>query len=332
MRTRLILLTATAAALVVFPALPHASVSAQTRADKQTDLDAFMKQVLSRRDDNWKKLQQYTLDEDETFQASALNGRKVWGFEHEYTWFLTDDGVFVRSPTRADGVEVSEEDRRKAESNWIKREEGRRKSREKRAEEREKQSTEVHADSDAPPSIDDLVKAGNEPRFVDSAYFMNFKFDQGSYAFVGREKLLGRDVYKIEYYPHQFFKDPPKNKRPAAATDGDPKNRKKNDAGDRIDEKMDKVSMITLWIEPIEHQILQYEFTNIDFDFLPARALVRLDDMRASMRMREAFPNVWLPDTIGMRFGLTSAVGELDARYDVRYHNYKLAEVKARLR
>ena len=330
MRTRLILLAATAAALVVFPALPRASAFAQA-ADKQTDLDAFMKQVLSRRDDNWKKLQQYTLDEDETFQASALNGRKVWGFEHEYTWFLTDDGVFVRSPTRADGVDVSEADRRTAETNWIKREEGRRKAREKRAEERAKQSTDVHVDSDAPPSIDELVKPGNEPRFVDSAYFMNFKFDQGSYAFVGREKLLGRDVYRIEYYPHQFFKDPPKNRR-RTATDGDQKSTKKNDVGDRIDEKMDKVSLITLWIEPSEHQILQYEFTNIDFDFLPGRALVRLDDLRASMRMREAFPNVWLPDTIGMRFGLTSAVGELDARYDVRYHNYKLAEVKARLR
>src|SRR5690348_15996666 len=139
---------------------------------------------------------------------------------------------------------------------------------------------------------------------------MNFRFDQGSYAFVGREKLLGRDVYKIEYYPHQYFKDPPKKKAQAAAS-GDQKTRKRNDAGDRIDEKMDKVSMITLWIEPAEHQILQDEFTNIDFDFLPGRALVRLDDLRANMRMREAFPGVWLPDTIGMRFGMTSAVGEL---------------------
>jgi hypothetical protein len=95
---------------------------------------------------------------------------------------------------------------------------------------------------------------------------------------------------------------------------------------------MDKVSMVTLWIEPKDHQILQYEFSNIDFDFMPGRALVRLDDMHAEMRMREAFPDVWLPDTVAMRFALTSALGDLTARYDVRYHNYKLAEVKARLR
>ena len=36
-----------------------------TRASAQsggTDLDAFMKQVLAQRDENWKKLQQYVLD------------------------------------------------------------------------------------------------------------------------------------------------------------------------------------------------------------------------------------------------------------------------------
>jgi len=32
----------------------------------QTDIDAFMSRVLERRDDNWKKLQQYILEERET--------------------------------------------------------------------------------------------------------------------------------------------------------------------------------------------------------------------------------------------------------------------------
>ncbi len=90
--------------------------------------------------------------------------------------------------------------------------------------------------------------------------------------------------------------------------------------------------MITMWIEPKDHQILQYQFSNIDFDFLPGRALVRLDELRAAMRMREAFPDVWLPDTVAMSFGMTMALGEVAARYDVKYHDYKLAEVKARVR
>src|SRR6187402_2792520 len=33
--------------------------------DTQADLNTFMKEVLERRDENWKKLQQYILDENE---------------------------------------------------------------------------------------------------------------------------------------------------------------------------------------------------------------------------------------------------------------------------
>src|SRR4029079_18006514 len=93
-----------------------------------------------------------------------------------------------------------------------------------------------------------------------------------------------------------------------------------------------KVALITLWIEPTAHQILQYEFRNIDFDFLPGRYLARLDDLRARMRMGQAFPDVWLPDTIGMRFAMTLAIGTIDARYDVRYHDYREATCRTRVR
>jgi hypothetical protein len=319
-RTRLFLATALAA-LVVFPALPYA----------QSDLEALMKQVLTRRDDNWKKLQQYTLDQEDRFQISALNGRKIFGFEREYTWFPNDGGIFVRSPVRADGVDVSEADRRQAETQWIKREDARNKGRAKRAEQRAAKAAEGNG-PDRPPSIEDIVKAGGAPDFVSSAYFLEFKFDEGSYAFAGKDQLLGREVYKVEYYPKKFFNDDDERNRRKKAEAKPGEKPKKQDIGDRIDEKMDKVSMITLWIEPTEKQILQYEFTNIDFDFMPGRSMVRLDDLRANMRMREAFPNVWLPDTIGMRFGMSTALGDVQARYDVRYHNYKLAEVKARVR
>jgi hypothetical protein len=70
----------------------------------------------------------------------------------------------------------------------------------------------------------------------------------------------------------------------------------------------------------------------MDFDFLPGRSLVRLDDLRASMGMSEAFPNVWLPGTINMRFMMTTAIGAIDARYDVEYHDYRLAEVTTRIK
>ena len=40
----------------------------------QSDLDAFMEKVLARRDDNWKKLQQYVLEEKEAFDLTGPGG------------------------------------------------------------------------------------------------------------------------------------------------------------------------------------------------------------------------------------------------------------------
>jgi hypothetical protein len=290
-----------------------AIVAAVTASSAQTDLDAFMSQVLTRRDDNWKKLQQYVLDEDETFLLTGPDAQRLYGSHREYTWFPRD-GVFIRSPVKADGVSISEDERRKAEERWLREEQGR----EKRRIERE--NKDANAD-DAPPSLDDLVRPGNEPRFVSTAYFMRFKFEPGHYALVGRERLLDRDVLKIEYYPAQLFSEG--RTRP---------NRRVRERDERVQDKMNKVALITLWIEPTAHQILQYEFRNIDFDFLPGRYLARLDDMRATMRMGQAFPDVWLPDTIGMRFAMTLAIGTIDARYDVRYHDYREATVRTRVR
>ena len=327
-RHLLTVIAAIAAAFTIAAGAPSAQTS---------DLEAFMKQVLTRRDDNWKKLQQYTLEEDETFQAAALNGRKLYGFRREFSWYpqegSTDGGqpIFVRSPVSADGVKVSERDRRKAEAAWIKREQDRDKERQNGKSDRPDAGVHKDIDNiDAAPGLEDLVTPGGEPRFVSSAYFMKFKFDEGSYALAGREKLLGRDVLKVEYYPKRYFQD--ERTRDDEKNEKKKKSEKDSDTEARIDRKMDKVSMITMWIDPAEHQILQYEFSNIDFDFLPGRALVRLDDLHASMRMREAFPNVWLPDTVAMSFGVTLAIGEVTARYDVKYHDYKLAEVKTRVR
>ena len=94
---------------------------------------------------------------------------------------------------------------------------------------------------------------------------------------------------------------------------------------------MNKVSLVTLWVEPVERQILQYQFDNIDTDFLPGRSIVRLDELKASMQMQNAFPGVWLPASVGMRFAMTLAIGRVSARYDIAYRNYRLAEVNIRV-
>ena len=90
--------------------------------------------------------------------------------------------------------------------------------------------------------------------------------------------------------------------------------------------------MVTLWIDPRTHQILQYVFDDMDWDFFPGRALVRVGDLEAKMQMGQAFPNVWLPKTIEMRFEMMLAVGAVDAAYRVEYQNYKEAAVTYKIK
>ena len=96
-----------------------------------------MEKVLARRDDNWKKLQQYVLEEKEGFDLTGPGGFPLWGMRREYSWFIRD-GIFVRSPISADGVKLSEEDRRKAEDQWLRRQKNREENEKRRAERRAK--------------------------------------------------------------------------------------------------------------------------------------------------------------------------------------------------
>jgi hypothetical protein len=252
-----------------------------------TDLDDFMARVLSGRDENWKKLQQYIVEERETFQAMGPDGAPVYGFRKEYAWFPRD-GIFIRSPTFIDGVPLSDADRRRAEEEWRAREQRRRKS---------------------------------EPGFVSAAYFLRFSFDPGQYALVGRETIEGRDTLRIEYYPTRLFKEG--RARP---------NRQLRRRDADVDEKMNKASTVTLWIDAATHQILQYELDNADLDFLPARWAVRPEGVKVSMRMGEVFRDVWLPRTVSVHFNAVAAIGTVTARYDVEYHDYRLADITFQVR
>jgi hypothetical protein len=303
-------------AVVLVPSIPFA----------QSDLDALMERVIARRDENWKKLQQYVLEERETFQLTGPDGARLYGFARDYTWFIRQ-GFFIRSPLKADGVRISEEDRAKAEETWIRRERAREEQRLKRTGVAISipggvtvQET-IEPPAETPQTVEDVLKQSVEPRFVSAAYFMRFKFDPGHYALAGRERLADRDVLRIEYYPSKLFTEG--RTRP---------NKKVRDRGDEIEAKMNKVSLVTLWVDPAAHQIVQYTFDNMDFDFMPGRSLVRVDDVRASMRMAQPFPDVWLPSTIGMRFRMTTAIGSIEARYDTQYHDYRLAEVTTRIK
>jgi len=292
----------------------------------QSDLDALMERVLLKRDDNWKKLQQYVLEERETMEVTALDGRRVYGFKREYQWFPRQ-GFFIKSPLTSDGVKIGEGERRIQEARWLAREQF-----------REKRRAEVAAGKQPADSDDGKVTIGIgpggvntdfeaalrdslEPGFVSAAYFLDFKFEPGQYALVGRETYEGHDVLKLEYYPMKMF----------TGGRGRP-NRQLRERNKEIGRQMNKVSIVTLWIEPQDRQIVKYDFDNVNADFFPGQWLMQLEGVNASMEMSQPFPGVWLPRVIRMSFDVALAGGNVKGKYSSEYYDYRLAEVTQRVR
>jgi hypothetical protein len=305
------------------------AAAAPRPAAAPNDLDAFMRQVLARRDDNWKKLQQYILDEREKIELRGPGHVPIWGEQREYTWYVRD-GYFIRSPLKFNGVTIGEADRVKYETDYLRR----LKEREKRQAGNEAPDTTSDkaaasvvgpGGEDLPPAVDGLIRQTRQPSFISSAYFLRFRFEEGKYALVGREQLDGREVMRIEYYPTKLYSHD-QSRRQARSHD-------KNDPEDaEIQRMLNKVALVTLWIEPSAHQIVKYTFDNVNFDFLPAQWLVRITDLRASMTMGQPFPGVWLPRGLEMTAGMTLAVGAFDMRYALDYHDYRQPDVKTKVR
>ncbi len=315
----------------------------------ETDLDVFMRQVLARRDDNWKKLQQYILDEREQIEIRGPSRQPIWGERREYTWYIRD-GYFVRSPMKFNGVEIGDADRRRYEAEFLRR------SQERDARSRPQSTVDSRQSSvasgqstidgcqssvdtrqssadgrqpaepgDAPAGVDGLLRQAREPQFISSAYFLRFTFEDGKYALVGREMLDGHDVMRVEYYPANLYST---RQQRRMARDHDPQDPR--DA--EVRRMMNKVALVTLWINPSSQQIVQYTFDNVDFDFLPAQWLVRLDAVRASMTMSQPFPGIWLPRDLEFTIAADLAVGRFDLRWAVGYHDYRQADVKSKVR
>jgi hypothetical protein len=309
---RILLALVALATVPLFPPPAAAQTSAGSpapaaRAD--SDLDRFMEKVLARRDVNRVTFNQYVLDETESFEILGPGRQPLHRRNRDFTWYARDD-MHVRSPVRFDGVTVGESDRRTYEQDWIGRERGRRERRARK----EKEKGEVSG------------PAAVEPRFVSEAYFMDFKFEPGNYYLAGREKLEGQDVLRIEYYPTRLFNDSDDEKRPREMR----KDRGAREEQD-IDRRMNKTALVTLWVDPTEHQIVKYTFDNVWLDFLPGAWLVRIDDLRASMTMGQPLAGVWLPRTMNIHAGLTLATGSFEASYERMFSNYREAEVRTKI-
>ena len=314
------------------------------------ELDAFMEKVLARRDVNRRTLDQYVLDETESFEILGPGRWPLHRTKRDYTWYVRD-GMHVRSPVRFNGVKVGEEARERYETSWIKRERERQERRlkkesdqakEKEAE-KEKESGEISIGSEG-IQISTGGPAVTEPRFVSEAYFMDFKFEPGNYYLAGREQLEGQQVLKVEYYPTKMFgdSDEERNERrqkeksaqkPPADDRATRRNREREKALEQdIERRMNKTALITLWIDPREHQIVKYTFDNVWLDFLPVGWLVKIDDIRASMTMGQPFPGVWLPRELNIHSGVTLANGSFEASYGRGFNEYRLAEVSTKMR
>ena len=290
----------------------------------QTDLDAFMKEVLAKRDDNWKKLQQYVLDEREQIALTGPLHTPLWGERREYTWFIRD-GFFVRSPVKFDGVTIGEADRRKYETDYLKRQQTLDARRGRGAPGTAAPAQPSPADEAAPKDVDAILRQARQPEFISSAYFLRFRFEEGKYALVGHETVDGHDTLRVEYYPAQLFRG-----------DTRPRNGGNRSAqGDATEAEMrrmmNKVALVTLWVEPAAHQILKYTFNNVAFDFLPAQWIARVNDVHATMTMNEAFADVWLPRNLVVAASMTIAIGQYDFQYTVDYHDYRRADVTSKI-
>ena len=77
---------------------------------------------------------------------------------------------------------------------------------------------------------------------------------------------------------------------------------------------------------------MKYTYDNVALDFLPGQWLVHVDDVRASMTMGQPFPDVWLPRALEMNAGLRFALGQVDLRVALDYHDYRQADASIRIR
>ena len=290
------------------------SGSAQTSpTSSSSDLDAFVQQVLARRDDNWKKVQQYILDEQERVEFRGPGEVLLWGQKREYMWYPRD-GFFVRSPVRFNGVAIGEAERERYETRSL-----------QRAKRREERGGPEADDPPSPGDLQNLLQQTREPGFISSAYFLKFKFEGGRYALVGRETIERVPVLRIEYYPTRLFSEEPSTRAEARTSQVAGRRSREDAYGDAVQQMMNKVSLVTLWVEPDSKQIVKYTFDNIGLDFLPAAWLVRVTDLRANMLMAEPFPGVWLPRRVDMTGSILLAGGPFSLSYDIQYSGYREA-------
>ena len=303
-----------------------------------------MQQVVARRDDNWKKLQQYVLDEREELDLRGPGNIRMWGEQREYTWFIRD-GFFVRSPVKFNGVTIGEDERRKAEDEYLRRVQ--------RRDARGRQAGPENADPDS-AGIGAVARPDNNDAGADaptastacsgrcvSRSSSRRRTSSGSSSTRAPTRSSAANSSRAatscasSTTRRSCFQTPAGQNAPGRARRPRPRSKEDQEKDKRQEEVfrrvLNKVALITLWIEPTSHQIVKYTFDNIDFDFLPGQWLVHVDTAKASMTMGQPFQDVWLPRGIDVNVGVTLANGKFTFRETVTYHDYREATVTSKV-
>lgn len=284
-------------------------------AEAPTDLDQLVERALARRDSSWKTLPQLVLDERAEVEMRGPSGARVFSQHRDYTWFPRD-GIFVRSPLRINGRLVTDAERQKEEADFA--------ARERRRDARRPDAAGPGDHATVPPLTPESAEAmtaAMRPFFLNNnSLLMTLKYEPGRYGLVGRETRGTRDVVKVEYYPTAMFQAG--RARP---------NRRVRERDSQVTTRLNKASLLTLWIDPALSHIVRYEFADIDVGFLPGQWLARVVDGRSSMALDEVLPGVWLPTEAESLVRLQSPLGPVEIRYTLAYTRYRRADVGARV-
>ena len=308
-----------------------AGPGAAQEGGEQSDVDRLMRQVLARGDADRIARRRYVFNEVERFAVTGPGGEAYRSFVREYVWYERD-GVFVRSPVRIDGVAVGEADWRRYEASWLAAEARRAGEGSDAADEScgaapAAESAGAGADPGSADTgrADAAPAADLQPRFLSASYWIDFEFEPGNYFFAGRERLAGRSVLRVEYYPERLFGE--------GSRDDAECGRAAVFAVPGAHEALNKTALVTLWIDPREQRIVRFAFDDAGFGFLPLRWLIRLDDLSASMTMgRPLDDDVWLPERIEASGVMTMASGSATVTYSRTFTDWRRARTGGRLR
>jgi hypothetical protein len=162
------------------------------------------------------------------------------------------------------------------------------------------------------------VKKRERERSPDREGFMGFKFEPGNYFYAGTEMFEGTELVSVEYYPEEGF----------AGDDEEDQDERDQE----LARQFNKTLMVTMLIDPEDHQIVRMTVDNFGFDFLPGGWLVKLDTFEATMVMHKPFEDVWLPRDIEGYGKVTTAAGSISVRYTTTFYDYAKAETGATYR